>query len=63
MAIGMLLGIYDLQTIATTTVGTAIALVSMHFFVYQEEPDVLQLIATTFVVFVTVTYYFISLRT
>ena len=63
MAIGILLGVYDIQTIAMATVGTAFALVSMHEFVYQEEPDVLQLIVTTFVVSAAVTYYFISLRT
>ena len=63
IAIGILLGIYDIQTIAVTTVGTAIALVSMHFFVYQDKPDVLLLIVTTFAVCVAVTYYFISLRT
>ena len=63
MAIGILLGVYDIQTIAMTTAGTAFAFISMQEFVYQEESDALQLIVTTFVVLAAVTYYFISLRT
>ena len=63
MAIGILLGVYDIQTIATTAIGTALALESMHFFVYQEETDILQLFVATFIVLAAVTYYIISLRT
>ena len=63
MAIGILLGVYDIQTITMTTFGTAIAFVSMHFFVFQDRPEALQLIIGTFVVFATVTTYFLQLRT
>ena len=63
MAIGILLGVYDIQTVAMTAVGTAIALASTHFFVFQDRLDVLQLIIGTLVVFTTVTAYFLQLRT
>ena len=63
MAIGIFLGVYDIQTIAMTTLGSAVALLSMQFFVFQDRQDVLQLIICTFIVFAAVTYYFLQLRT
>ena len=62
MAIGIFLGVYDIQTIAMTTLGSAVALLSMQFFVFQDRQDVLQLIICTFIVSVAVTYYFLQLR-
>ena len=61
MAIGVLLGIETRQSIATVTIGTALAQITTHLAVFQDSIEWLYLVLTSLMVFATTTAYFMQL--
>ena len=61
LAVGVLLGIESRQSIATVTIGTALAQITQHLAVFQDSIEWLHLILTSLMVFAVTTAYFMHL--